>query len=323
MNSAPSRLVDKQTAAGAARSQQSDAWFAMKLSLFVGVLMLVGKSAAYLLTGSSAILADTAESVVHVVAIAFAAFSLRLSTKPAAPTFLYGYERISFFSAGFEGAMIVLAAFAIIVTSVRQWLEGLRLENLGAGTLLVLAAALINAVLGWYLLRTGRRVNSLILEANGKHVLTDSWTSFGVILALVLVLLTRWLPFDPLIAIAVALNILWSGGHLIWRSAQGLLDYSDPNAGREIREKLDAICAELGVAYHGLRFRTTGYRQLIEVHLLFPRDTSVGDAHRLATAVEERLPSELPMPAEVVTHLESEEDHEKVHSREHYTGLPL
>ena len=207
------------------------------------------------------------------VAVGFAAFSLRLSSKPAVPKFLYGYDRISFFSADFEGPMIVLAAIAIIVTAIQKWLAGLQLENLGAGTLLVSGAAVLNAVLGWYLIRTGRQVHSLILEANGKHVLTDSWTSFGVIAGLMLVMLTRWKPFDPLVAIAVAANILWSGGHLIWRSVQGLLDYSDPNAGYQIREKLDIVCSELGVNYHGVRFRTTGYRQLIEIHLLFPRDT--------------------------------------------------
>jgi cation diffusion facilitator family transporter len=294
----------------------------MRLSLLFGVVMLAGKTTACLITGSSAILADAAESVVHVVAVAFAAFSLRLSARPAAPKFLYGYERIAFFSAGFEGAMIVLAAIAIIVTAVQKWLRGLQLENLGAGTFMLLAAGVLNAGLGWYLLRTGRRAHSLILQANGKHVLTDSWTSFGVVGGLLLVILTGWRPFDPLMAIAVALNILWSGGQLIWRSAQGLLDYSDPNAGHQIREKLDAICTELRVKYHGVRFRTTGYRELIEVHLLFPRDTPVGEAHKVATMVEDRLPAELTMPAEVVTHLESEEDHEEVHVREHYTGLP-
>ena len=242
------------------RSQpnQDDAWFAMRLSLAFGVLMLAGKTTAYFMTGSSAILADAAESVVHVVAVAFAAYSLRLSAKPAAPDFLYGYEKISFFSAGFEGGMIVLAAVAIIVTAIRDWIEGLHLENLGSGTLLILGAGVLNAGLGWYLIRTGRRARSLILEANGKHVLTDSFTSFGVIVGLLLVLATRWQPFDPLVGIAVALNILWSGGHLIWRSVQGLLDYSDPKVGHEMREKLDAICKELGVNYHGVRFRTTG-----------------------------------------------------------------
>jgi cation diffusion facilitator family transporter len=304
------------------RSAMRDAAFAMRLSLIIGVLMLVGKLTAYFVTHSAAIFSDMAESVVHVVAVAFAAFSLRLSAKPAAPQFLYGYERITFFSAGFEGAMIILAAIAIVIAAIHKWMIGLHLENLGAGTLLLLGAGILNAGLGYYLLRVGRRNHSLILEADGKHVLTDSWTSFGVVGGLILVLITKWKPLDPLVAIAVAINILWSGGHLVWRSATGLLDYSDPSAGRKIRERLDAICSELAISYHGVRFRTTGYRQIIEVHLLFPQLTPVGEAHRLATVLEERLPRELGLPSEVVTHLESEEDHADVHSEEHYTGKP-
>lgn len=299
-----------------------DAWLAMRLSLLVGVVMLAGKVAAYFITESSAILADAAESVVHVIAVVFAAFSLRLSMKPAAPDFLYGYERISFVSAGFEGAMIVLASVFILITAVQKWLAGLPLENLGSGTLMLLGAGCLNAGLGWYLIRTGRRVNSLILEADGKHVLTDSWTSFGVVIGLVLVIATHWRPFDPLIAILVALNILWSGGNLVWRAAMGLLDYSDPMMGHRIREKLDLICGELRLKYHGVRFRTTGYRQLIEVHLLFPHDIALGDAHERATMVEERLSAEMTTPTEVITHLEAEEDHEIVHHKGHYTGLP-
>lgn len=299
-----------------------DMWFAMRLSLAFGVLMLVGKTGAYFLTGSAAILSDAAESVIHVVAVGFAAFSLRLSTRPADQRFLYGYERITFFSAGFEGAMIILAAIAIIAAAIQKWLAGLKLDNLGAGTLFVLAASVINAGLGWYLVRTGRRTHSLILEANGKHVLTDSWTSFGVVGGLALVLLTGWKPFDPLCAIAVALNILWSGGHLVWHSARGLLDYSDPATGLQLRERLDALCTELGLEYHGVRFRTTGYRLLVEIHLLFPYDVSVGEAHRRATVLEERLPQTLDIPTEVITHLESLEDHGAVHREEHYTGRP-
>ena len=196
------------------------------------------------------------------------------------------------------------------------------MEHVGAGALLVLLAGILNAGLGYYLVRIGRRTNSLILEANGKHVLTDSWTSFGVVGGLGLVLLTHWKPFDPLVAIAVAANILWAGGHLIWRSAVGLLDYSDPQTGRRIRDKLDSVCSDLGVEYHGVRFRTTGYRQIIEVHLLFPRLMSVSEAHRIATVLEERLPSELGIPAEVLTHLESLEDHADDHREQHYTGKP-
>ena len=298
------------------------AHFAMRLSLLFGVAMLVGKTTAYFMTHSAAIFSDAAESVIHVIAVAFASFSLRLSVKPASHHFLYGYERISFFSAGFEGALIVVAAIAILVESIREWIAGLQLQHLGWGVVLILAAGILNAGLGYYLIRTGRRSNSLILEANGKHVLTDSWTSFGVVGGLGLVLLTHWKPFDPLIAIAVGVNILWSGGRLVWRSAIGLLDYSDPEEGKKIRARLYAICTELEIQYHGVRFRTTGYRQIIEVHLLFPNLTSVSEAHGLATILEERLAAELGTPAEVITHLESLEDHAEVHRREHYTGKP-
>jgi cation diffusion facilitator family transporter len=198
----------------------------------------------------------------------------------------------------------------------------LALDHLGYGAILIVAAGVMNAVLGWYLVRMGRRNHALILEADGKHVLTDSWTSFGVVAGLLLVMMTGWKPFDPLIAFAVAANILWSGGRLIWHSMKGLLDYSDPAIGHRIRNRLDAICEELGMQYHGVRFRTTGYRQIIEVHLLFPHNMGVGEAHRLATLLEERLTCDLEVPAEVTTHLESLEDHSEVHHVQHYTGRP-
>jgi cation diffusion facilitator family transporter len=298
------------------------AQFAMRISLIFGFAMLIGKLAAYFMTHSAAIFSDAAESVIHVIAVGFASFSLRLSAKPASGHFLYGYERIAFFSAGFEGALIVVAAIAILCESVYEWMAGLQLQRLGYGVVLILAAGILNAGLGYYLIRTGRRLNSLILEADGKHVLTDSWTSFGVVGGLGLVMLTHWKPLDPIVAMVVAVNILWSGGRLVWQSAVGLLDYSDPEAGRRIREHLDVICADLNIQYHGVRFRTTGYRQIIEVHLLFPRLTSVSEAHALATTLEERLSAELGMPAEVITHLEALEDHSEVHHHEHYTGKP-
>ncbi|HSE50175.1 MAG TPA: cation diffusion facilitator family transporter [Terriglobales bacterium] len=296
---------------------QRDNRFAMRLSLLFGFAMLAGKVGAYWLTGSAAILSDAAESVIHVIAVGFAAFSLHLSTRPADQRFPYGYERINFFSAGFEGAMIIIAAVYIIVTAVQKWLAGLELQNLGMGTLFVLGASLVNAWLGWYLVRTGRRNGSLILEANGKHVLTDSWTSFGVVAGLGLVLLTGWKALDPLCAIAVALNILWSGGHLVWRSARGLMDYSDPELGERLNAAMERLSRELDVQYHGLRFRTTGYRVLVEVHLLFPYGTAVGEAHRRATALEEQLPAALGVAMQVTTHLESIEDHQKVHQHAH------
>jgi cation diffusion facilitator family transporter len=303
-------------------NERKQARFAMRISLVFGVAMLLGKTTAYLMTHSVAIFSDAAESVIHVIAVGFAMFSLRLSARPASHHFLYGYERITFFSAGFEGALIVVAAIAILFESIHEWVAGLQFQRLGSGVGLILIAGILNAGLGYYLIRIGHRTNSLILEADGKHVLTDSLTSFGVVFGLVLVLLTHWKPFDPLVAIAVAVNILWSGGRLVWRSAVGLLDYSDPEAGRKIRARLDTICSDLNIQYHGVRFRTTGYRQIIEVHLLFPSLTSVSEAHSLATALEERLPNELGIPAEVITHLESLEDHADVHHSQHYTGKP-
>ena len=297
-------------------NEMRQAYSAMRISLVFGVAMLLGKTAAYLITHSAAILSDAAESVIHVIAVGFASFSLRLGARPASHRFPYGYERIAFFSAGFEGALIVVAAIAILFESIREWIAGLELHHLGAGVVLILIAGVLNTGLGYYLIRTGRRANSLILEADGKHVLTDGWTSLGVVAGLALVMLTHWKPFDPLIAIAVAVNILWSGSRLVWRSAAGLLDYSDPNTGNQIRALLDAICSGLAIEYHGMRFRTTGYRLIIELHLLFPSRTPVGEAHRLATIVEDRLSNELRTPAEVITHLESLEDHAAIHPTE-------
>lgn len=285
----------------------------MHWSLGVGVAMLAGKSVAYAITGSAAILSDAAESVIHVVAVAFAAFSLALSTRPADQRFRYGYERIAFFSAGAEGALIALAGLFIIYASIDKWMAGLELQKLGVGTLIVLAAALLNLGLGGYLVYVGRRTRSIILEANGKHVLTDSWTSFGVVGGLLLVLATGWKPFDPIVAILVAINILWSGWDLVRRSVTGLMDYSDPRVARDLEPHVEAICRELGIEFHQVRFRDSGQRVLVDLHVLVPAEMPVGEAHRRATALEEGLPSRVPFDVEVVTHIESIEDHAHVH----------
>ncbi|MGE5198892.1 MAG: cation diffusion facilitator family transporter [Rhodospirillaceae bacterium] len=304
---------------GGTRGAQArhDNRFAMRISLAVGVVMLVGKVSAFLLTGSAAILSDALESVIHVLAVAFAAFSVYLSAKPADRRFPYGYERIAFFSAGFEGGLIVLAAVSIVWTAVHKWLHGLSIERLGTGVLLVAAASLVNGALGWYLVRTGRRTGSIILEANGKHVLTDCWTSVGVVGGLCLVMVTGWLPFDPILAIAVALNIVWSGAQLMYRSVSGLMDYADPVRTGRVQAAIEPLCRDLGFVHHGLRVRNTGSRTLVEVHLLFPFAVALGDAHRRATVLERHLAQALDEDVEVVTHLESLEDHAAVHRGAH------
>jgi cation diffusion facilitator family transporter len=293
----------------------------MRLSLGVGFVMLATKVFAYWLTGSVAILSDAAESVVHVAAVSFAAYSLWLSTKPADRSHYYGHDKIAFFSAGFEGGMIVLAAVYIIYVSIQKWIVGLRVEHLGAGTLLVVLAGLINGALGGYLVWTGKKHHSLILVTNGKHVLTDCWTSLGVIVGLSLALVSGWLHFDPIVAILVALNILWSGGKLMRRSVGGLMDEVDPQAETRLRQVLGEMTSELGIEYHGLRHRDAGTTIWVEFHLLFPKGIPLESAHALATRIEERIEREFGMRTEVITHLETLEDHHEVHTHGHYEHL--
>lgn len=287
---------------------------AMRLSLAIGFLMLLMKTYAYAITRSAAILSDAAESVIHVLAVSFAAYSLWLSSKPADKNHPYGHDRIGFFSAGFEGAMIMIAALYIIYEAVYKWIHGLALEQLEIGISFIVAATIINGILGGYLVYLGKKHHSIILEANGKHVLTDSWTSLGVIAGLILVMLTDWLPFDPIIALLVALNILLSGFRLMRRSIGGLMDEADPDVDRRLREILKKETDRYGVEFHQLRHRNAGDKLMIEFHLLFNREKSVAVAHEEATLIEKSVKDAFPIQAEVITHLEPLEDHDEAHS---------
>jgi len=287
--------------------------FAIRLSLAVGLLMLAGKWYAYAITSSAAILSDAAESVVHVAAVGFAAFSLWLSLRPADDSHLYGHDKVSFFSAGMEGLLIVIAAVYIIYEAVARWLGGLTLQNLGRGALFVAGAAVVNLGLGLYLVQQGRRHGSLILVANGRHVLTDSWTSLGVIVGLLLVLWTGWSPFDPLLAIVVAINILWSGAKLVRESVGGLMDESDPEIQRRLVALLDDATAKRTLQYHELRHRNSGRGRWVDLHLLFPAETTIEVAHRHATEIEALIMSSFPGPTTVTTHLEPLERHDEAH----------
>jgi cation diffusion facilitator family transporter len=291
--------------------------FAMTLSLVIGVVMFVMKVSAYLLTGSAAILSDAAESVVHVAAVCFAFYSLRLSYKPADDEHLFGHAKIAFFSAGFEGAMIFLAGLYIIYESVHKWLAGLALENLGFGAGLTAAAVAINGALGAYLVWIGRRKNSLILTANGKHVLTDVWTSAAVLVGLGLTLITGWLPFDPICGILMALNILWSGGSLMKSAFTGLMDAADPAAQKQLVAILDRETKARGLTYHALRHRNVGDAHAVELHLIFPAGVPLEQAHRVATEIEHVIESSLIPRAHVTTHLESAADHDELHPDGH------
>ncbi|HMP77069.1 MAG TPA: cation diffusion facilitator family transporter [Kiritimatiellia bacterium] len=285
----------------------------LRLSLAVGLGMLVIKVWAYWITGSAAIFSDAAESVVHNVAVGFALFSLWFSARPADKNHPYGHDKIDFFSAGFEGALIVLAACYIIYEAVHKWLHGLVLENLGAGLWLTVAAFVVNGALGGFLVWRGRKTNSLIVEANGRHVLTDSWTSLGVIVGLLLAWRTGWKPFDPICAILVALNIFWSGFSLMRRSFQGLMDEADPEIDRVVREVLSAESAKRAVQFHELKHRKAGRQIWIELHLLFPDETPLWTAHAQATEIEDAIERRLGPTSRVITHLEPAHDHDRAH----------
>lgn len=283
------------------------------LSFWVGVLMLGIKSAAWWLTRSSAILSDAAESVVHVAAVAFVVYSLRLAQKPPDHDHPYGHAKISFFSAGFEGGLISIAGLFILWQAIGQWISGAQPQHLGLGTALTGVALVINGALGWWLLRLGRRRGSLILVANGSHVLTDAWTSIGVLAGLLLTWLTDWMVFDPICAILVALNILWSGVRLMWHSASGLMDRADPEVNAALSERLDRATAALGISWHQMRHRHLGDGHWVDVHLVFDDDTTVRDAHVIATEIEREIRSELGAATIVTTHLEPAEDHARIH----------
>lgn len=291
------------------------------LSFWVGVLMLGIKTSAWWLTRSSAILSDAAESVVHVAAVAFVVYSLRLAQKPPDHDHPYGHAKISFFSAGFEGGLISIAGVFILWQAVNQWISGIEPHHLGPGTALTAVALLINGWLGWHLLRLGRKNDSLILVANGRHVLTDAWTSIGVLIGLSLTWLTGWMIFDPICAALVALNILWSGVRLMWQSASGLMDRADPAVNAALAARLDHTTTARGITWHQMRHRHLGDGHWVDVHLVFDDDTTVRDAHEIATEIEREIREELGANTIVTTHLEPADDHERIHG--HPPGEPM
>ena len=294
-------------------ADRSTQLFSIRLSLAVGICMLVVKWYAYILTTSAAILSDAAESVVHVGAVGFAAFSLWLMHQPPDQRHPYGHDKISFFSAGVEGLFIVLAAGYIVYESVKRLIFGIELHNIDSGVLFTFGASVGNFLLGWYLVAQGKKNRSIILVANGKHVLTDSWTSFGVVGGLLLVSWTGWLPFDPLFAIAVALNIVWSGSKLIRQSVGGLMDEASPELEGTIRKVLATETGSRNLHYHELRCRESGNAIWVEYHLLFEHDALVNEAHRAATEIEAALCKSLPRPAHIISHIEPAAGHDEVH----------
>lgn len=276
----------------------------MRFSLGIAGVLLVVKVAAAAITGSSAIYSDAAESVTHVLAVAFAAWALRYSHKPSDETHHFGHDKVAFISSGFEGAMISAAALLIWYEAGRQVLEGVKIEEVGLGLALTGFAALVNLVLGWSLVRVGKRRHSQLIRANGEHVLADVWTSAAVIVALVLMKWTGWVWWDPVCAVLAGGKLLWTGSRLMRESVGGLMDEADLAVEGRLRDLLDAECGQRGLTYHNLRQRHSGRTHWVELHLVFPDEEDVKAAHEVATEIEGRISDLLDGDARVITHLE-------------------
>jgi cation diffusion facilitator family transporter len=279
----------------------------------IGFLMLALKWSAYLLTGSIAIFSDAMETIVHIAAVGFAWYSLRITYLPADEDHHFGHDKITFFSAGLEGALIILAAIIIIQTSIDKLITGVTLEQIGFGTALTATAAAINTMLGLYLVKTGKNNKSLIIEANGRHILTDAWTSAGAIAGLLLAYLTGSYWIDPLMALFFGANIIFEGGKLIRRSIQGLMDKTDPELFTSVQDILSIQCSLLGITYHRLRLRMSGNIVYIDFHLQFPDETTIESAHLQATQIEQSIQQQVAHPCDIVTHLESTSHHPPDH----------
>lgn len=285
----------------------------MNLSLAAAVVLLGAKVTAAVITQSSAVYSDAAESVVHLLAVGFAAWALRLVHKPADETHHFGHDKVAFLSAGFEGAMISAAAVLIIYEAVRQFIFGVEIFHIGLGATITAGAAGINLVLGLALVNIGKKSGSPLLRANGMHVLTDVWSSGAVLVALALIYWTKWVWWDPIAAILAALNIMRVGFKLIRESLGGLLDEADLKVERQICELLDREVGERGLAYHNLRHRHSGRTHWVEFHLVFDDDLTVGQAHEAATQIEASVAALLHPDGRVISHLEpkSAEHHEE------------
>ena len=259
--------------------------------------------AAYWLTGSVSLLTDAVEWIGNLVAALTAFGCLWYSAQPIDTTHTYGHEKIEFFSSGLEGMLVLVAAGGSFWYAVKRLSNLVPLDELELGTLISLGAGLINLWVARKLIRIGRRTNSIMLEADGQHLMTDVWTSFGVVVGLILVRLTDWHWIDPVLALVVAVNILRTAFDLLIRSFNGLMDHALPESEQQaVRHAIEALMRP-GMHYHALRTRQAGARKFVDFHLLVPGKWSVKDAHDFTERVEEAVRQALP-GAEVTVHIE-------------------
>jgi cation diffusion facilitator family transporter len=285
-------------------------------SIAVALLTILLKTAAWWITGSVGLLSDAMESLVNLASAIFALLMVTIAARPADADHPYGHHKAEYFSSGFEGLMIIVAAVGIGWAAVQRLLAPQPLEQLGWGLALSVISSGLNWAMAWAMMQSGRQHRSIALEGDARHLMTDVWTSAGVIVGVGLVALTNWNWLDPAVAIAVALNILREGGSLMWKSSQGLMDNAlEPEVMDDIRKTLQEF------EHHTIRFdhissRRSGQRRFVDLHMHMPASWSLGRAAALRASVEQALMSAVPglratiqlLPSDVESHFEDKAD---------------
>lgn len=291
-------MVDGIAADGQGRARLR----AVAISLVVSVLLLAAKYQAYRLTGSTAILSDALESIVNVVAAVFAIGALIFAGRPADRNHPYGHGKMEFLSAAFEGGLIAFASLVILYEVVQSLIHGVELRSLDLGLSIVLGAGLANLALGYFLVRAGRRYDSLALLADGRHVLADFYTSAGIVIGLLLVRFTGITILDPVVAAVVAVNLMWTGVRLIRQAAAGLLDEEDPALLDRLLQVLQPQLGQGVIRVHHLRAIRAGRFYHVDAHLVVPEFWTVERSHELAEDLGERVVKDLNVEGEMTLH---------------------
>jgi cation diffusion facilitator family transporter len=289
-------------------SDQSIRFRVMTLALLVAAVLMAVKFVAYLLTDSAAILSDALESIINVVASGFALYSIHLSNQPPDSRHPYGHGKIEYFSVGFEGALITLAAIAIVYKAIPAFFQQRVVSQLDLGIILIVGTSVVNLAIGLVLVRTGQKTRSITLEADGKHLLTDVYTSIGVVVGLVLVRFTGWQQWDPIVACLVAAHIIVTGWRLLGQSYGKLMDEADPDLLAKIVKILNERRRPEWIDIHQLRTRHYGDKVHVDFHLILPRSYGLLQGHDQAKEIEMTILASLSEVAEVIVHVDPCED---------------
>ena len=277
------------------------------LSIAAALVTIALKTVAWRITGSVGLLSDAIESVVNLIGGFMALAMLTVAARPADEDHAYGHSKAEYFSSGVEGSLILVAAGSIAIAAVRRLLAPQPLEAVGMGLLVSVAASLVNLIVALLILRAGRKHNSITLEANAHHLLTDVWTSVGVVAGVGLVAFTKWNWLDPVVALVVAANIVWTGVGIVRRSIAGLMDMALSAEDMTVVRQVLKTYEQTGIQFHALRSRQSGAKKFVSLHVLVPGDWTVQRGHELLDKIEADIRAVLA-EAEVFTHLESLDD---------------